>query len=293
MRLVIVTGMSGAGKTVTLKILEDIGFYCVDNFPVLLLESFVAAAMQPSRSHEQVALGIDIRSGEELPQFEYILKAWKEQQVPCEILFMDAQEEVLVKRYKETRRTHPLAGQERIETGIGRERQRLEFLREQADIIIDTSRLLTRELRDELERLFVQNDNYHKMIITLLSFGFKYGIPADADLVYDVRFLPNPFYSESLRFHTGKEQAVRDYVYQGGQAEAFLEKLYDMLDFLIPNYIKEGRRQLVIAVGCTGGKHRSVSIAEAIFKHIDCRSDVGIRLEHRDVVRDINQRTEV
>lgn len=293
MRLVIVTGMSGAGKTVALKILEDIGFYCVDNFPVLLLESFVAAAMQPAQSHDQVALGIDIRSGEELPQFEYILKAWKEQQVPCEILFMDAQEEVLVKRYKETRRTHPLAGQERIETGIGRERQRLEFLREQADIIIDTSQLMTRELRDELEKLFVQNKNYHKMIITVLSFGFKYGIPADADIVYDVRFLPNPFYSETLRFHTGKEQAVRDYVYQSGQAEAFLKKLSDMTDFLIPNYIKEGRRQLVIAVGCTGGKHRSVSIAEALFEYIGCRTDVGIRLEHRDIERDANQRTEV
>lgn len=293
MRFVIVTGMSGAGKTVTLKMLEDIGFYCVDNFPVLLLDSFVAAAMQPSRSYEQVALGIDIRSGEELPRLEHILKAWKEQRVPCEILFLDAHEEVLVKRYKETRRTHPLAGQERLETGIGRERQRLAFLREQADIIIDTSRLLTRELRDELEQLFVQNKNYHKMSITVLSFGFKYGIPADADLVYDVRFLPNPFYVEALRFHTGKEAAVRDYVYQGGRAEAFLSKLYDMMDFLIPNYMKEGRSQLIIAVGCTGGKHRSVSIAEALFKHIGSRTDVGSRLEHRDIERDIKQRTEV
>lgn len=291
MRLVIVTGMSGAGKTVTLKILEDIGFYCVDNFPILLLDSFMAAAMQPPRTHEQVALGIDIRSGEELPRLEDILKAWKEQRVPCEILFLDAQEEVLVKRYKETRRIHPLAGQERVETGIGRERQRLAFLREQADIIIDTSRLLTRELRDELAQIFVQNKNYHKMSITVLSFGFKYGIPADADFVCDVRFLPNPYYVEALRFHTGKEPAVRDYVYQGGQAEAFLTKLYDMMDFLIPNYIKEGRSQLIIAVGCTGGKHRSVSISEALYKHIGRRTDVRFRLEHRDIERDT--RTEV
>lgn len=293
MRLVIVTGMSGAGKTVALKMLEDIGFYCIDNFPVLLLESFSAFIIQLSRSYDRMALGIDIRSGGDLPRLEHILGEWKDQKVACEILFLDAREEVLVKRYKETRRTHPLAGRERIETGISREREQIRFLRKQADFTIDTSQMLTRELHGELEKIFVQNKSYHNMFITVLSFGFKYGIPADADLVYDVRFLPNPFYVEELRFQTGREPEVRDYIYQGGQAEVFLEKLYDMMDFLIPGYLREGRSRLVVAVGCTGGRHRSVSIAEALYKRLGSREDVGMRLEHRDIQRDIRQRTEV
>ncbi|MGL5437726.1 MAG: RNase adapter RapZ [Lachnospiraceae bacterium] len=286
MRLVIVTGMSGAGKTVALKMLEDTGFYCVDNLPISLLEPFTELTMQLPHRHENVALGIDIRSGEELPRLEHILNEWKHQMLPYEILFLDAQEQVLVKRYKETRRSHPLAGNNRIETGIMKECQRLSFLREQADVIMDTSRLLTRELRSELEKIFVQNKSYHNMFITVLSFGFKYGIPTDADLVFDVRFLPNPFYVESLRYHTGQEQEVQDYVCQGGTAEVFQAKLYDMLDFLIPNYIQEGKNQLVIAVGCTGGKHRSVTIAEALYEYMNSREDLGIKLEHRDIEKD-------
>lgn len=286
MRLVIVTGMSGAGKTVALKMLEDIGFYCVDNLPISLLEPFTELAMQRPHAHEQVALGIDIRSGEELPRLEHILQEWKHQMVPYEILFLDAQEQVLVKRYKETRRTHPLAGQNRVETGIAKEVERLTFLRAQADVIMDTSQLLTRELRSELEKIFVQDKRYHNMFITVLSFGFKYGIPADADLVLDVRFLPNPFYMEALRPQTGREPAVQEYVRRGGLAADFLTKLYDMLDFLIPNYIQEGKNQLVIAIGCTGGKHRSVTVAEALYDHICRREDVGIKLEHRDIERD-------
>ncbi len=286
MRLVIVTGMSGAGKTVALKMLEDIGFYCVDNLPISLLEPFTELTMQLPHKHDNVALGIDIRSGEELPRLEHILNEWRHQLLSYEILFLDAQDQVLVKRYKETRRSHPLAGNGRVETGIEKERQHLAFLREQADVIMDTSQLLTRELRSELEKIFVQNQTYHNMFLTVLSFGFKYGIPTDADLVFDVRFLPNPFYVESLRPRTGQQTDVQEFVCQGGTAKAFQEKLYDMLDFLIPHYIQEGKNQLVVAIGCTGGKHRSVTVAEALHQYMDRRKDIGTKLEHRDIEKD-------
>lgn len=286
MRLVIVTGMSGAGKTVALKMLEDIGFFCVDNLPVSLLEPFTEMAMQLPDKHENVALGIDIRSGEELPRLKTILDEWKQQLPSCEVLFLDAQDAVLVKRFKETRRSHPLAGSGRIESGIVREREHLAFLRRQAEVIIDTSRMLTRELRSELEKIYVRNQCYQNMFLTVLSFGFKYGIPTDADLVFDVRFLPNPFYVEALRPHTGQEQEVQDYVCQGGLAQQFLDKLFDMLDFLIPNYIAEGKNQLVVAIGCTGGKHRSVTIANALYGYAGQRKDIGIKLEHRDIDKD-------
>ena len=290
MKLVIVTGMSGAGKTVALKMLEDLGFYCVDNLPIPLMKPFAELAMQKSSAHGQVALGIDIRSGEDLPRLAQVLESWKEQALPYEILFLDCRDEILVKRYKETRRTHPLAGTGRVDSGIRLERQKLLFLKEQADVIIDTSKLLTKELRKELERIFLENRKYKNLFITVLSFGFKYGLPADADLVFDVRFLPNPYYVEALRAHTGQEAAVQEYVRLGGTADAFSEKLFDMLDFLIPNYVKEGKNQLVIAVGCTGGKHRSVAVAEAVFDHLRGCEEYGLKLEHRDIGRDSTQK---
>lgn len=289
MRLVIVTGMSGAGKTIALKMLEDIGFYCVDNLPVLLLEKFVELLMQPSGTRSQVAIGIDIRSGEELPQLAHVLKEWKQQSMPYEILFLDASDETLVKRYKETRRSHPLAGKGRVDQGIRQERERLGFLKEAADYIIDTSQLLTRELRQELEKIFVENQKYTNLFVTVLSFGFKYGIPADADLVFDVRFLPNPYYVENLRSHTGEETEVQEYVRQGGTADIFLQKLYDMVEFLIPNYVLEGKNQLVIAIGCTGGKHRSVTIADALYGHLQKHEELGLKMEHRDIEKDAHR----
>lgn len=289
MRLVIVTGMSGAGKTIALKMLEDIGFYCVDNLPVPLMEKFVELLMQPSGTRHQVAIGIDIRSGEELPQLVQVLGEWKKDTLPCEILFLDATDETLVKRYKETRRSHPLAGKGRVDQGIRQERERLEFLKEDADYIIDTSQLLTRELRQELEKIFVENQTYTNLFVTVLSFGFKYGIPTDADLVFDVRFLPNPFYVESLRSHTGEEPEVQEYVMQGGTAALFLQKLCDMVEFLIPNYVLEGKNQLVIAIGCTGGKHRSVTIADALHKHLQKQENLGLKIEHRDIAKDAHR----
>jgi UPF0042 nucleotide-binding protein len=281
MKLVIVTGMSGAGKTIALKMLEDIGFYCVDNLPISLVQ-----LVSEGTSIEKAALGLDIRSGEELGNLDEILENWRRSNVDVQVLFLDANDAVLIKRYKETRRTHPLAGAGRLENGIEKEREKLAFLKREADYIIDTSMLLTRELRKELEKIFLQDARYKNMYVTVLSFGFKYGIPEDADLVFDVRFLPNPYYDEHLRPLTGQVQAVRDYVMQGGTADAFLKKLYDMIDFLLPNYINEGKNQLVIAVGCTGGKHRSVTIARALYEHLEAAGEYGIRIDHRDIDKD-------
>ena len=285
MKLVIVTGMSGAGKTIALKMLEDIGFYCVDNLPISLVDKFVQLVSEGT-SIEKAALGLDIRSGEELGNLDEILENWRRSNVDVQVLFLDANDAVLIQRYKETRRTHPLAGAGRLENGIEKEREKLAFLKREADYIIDTSMLLTRELRKELEKIFLQDARYKNMYVTVLSFGFKYGIPEDADLVFDVRFLPNPYYDEHLRPLTGQVQAVRDYVMQGGTADAFLKKLYDMIDFLLPNYINEGKNQLVIAVGCTGGKHRSVTIARALYEHLEAAGEYGIRIDHRDIDKD-------
>ena len=285
MKLVIVTGMSGAGKTVALKMLEDIGFYCVDNLPISLVDKFVQL-VSGGTDIKKTALGLDIRSGEELENLDEILENWRGSDVDVQVLFLDANDAVLIKRYKETRRVQPLAGAGRLENGIEKEREKLAFLKNEADYIIDTSMLLTRELRKELEKIFLQDARYKNMYVTVLSFGFKYGIPEDADLVFDVRFLPNPYYDEHLRPLTGQVQAVRDYVMRGTTAEIFLKKLYDMIDFLLPNYINEGKNQLVIAVGCTGGKHRSVTIARALYEHLEAVGEYGIRIDHRDIEKD-------
>lgn len=286
MKLVIVTGMSGAGKTVALKMLEDMGFYCVDNLPIPLMREFATLLLgNPEKSSEEVALGIDIRSGQELSQFDDILNDWLGQGLDCQVLFLDASDETLIKRYKETRRSHPLAGMGRIDQGIIKERERLAFLKDEADYIFDTSKLLTKDLRHELEKLFTGNHSYDNLFITVLSFGFKYGIPSDADLVFDVRFLPNPYYVDSLKNITGEDVSVQNYVMQGGTASYFLEKLYDMIDFLVPNYVQEGKNQLVIAIGCTGGRHRSVTIARALYQHLRTVRPLGLKLEHRDMAK--------
>jgi UPF0042 nucleotide-binding protein len=285
-RLVIVTGMSGAGKTQALKMLEDMGFYCVDNLPIALIETFAELTLSNHGGIRNAALGIDIRSGEDLSVLNRIFDEWSRIRTPFEILFLDSSDETLIKRYKETRRAHPLAAGGRIDSGIEKERLKLGFLKEEADYIIDTSRLLTKELRQELEKIFVNRESYRNLYITILSFGFKYGIPSDADMVFDVRFLPNPYYSEELRPKTGEEKAVRDYVMQHGTAALFLDKLNDMLEFLIPNFVLEGKNQLVIAIGCTGGKHRSVTIARSVYDKFKSREEFGIKIEHRDIDKD-------
>ena len=251
MRLVIVTGMSGAGRNTALKMLEDMGFYCADNLPVELLDKFADLMLESSRDFgEAAAIGVDIRSGEQLPLLAETLDKWTATKVPYTVLYMECSDEVLTRRYKESRRAHPLAPNERVGEGI-----RLE--------------------REEFSNLFV----------TVLSFGFKYGIPADADLVFDVRFLPNPYYVPELRHRTGDEEDVQNYVRQGGVADTFMEKLSGMVTYLLPYYQKEGKSQLVIAIGCTGGRHRSVTIANLLYEKLKNHEGIGLKVMHRDIDR--------
>lgn len=283
MRFVIVTGMSGGGKSTALKMLEDSGFYCVDNLPVSLIEKFVELISMPNSEISKVALGLDVRSDQSFEDTTRILEQLKQKDFKFEILFMDAGESVLIKRYKETRRVHPLAADGRVEDGVRAERRVLENVRRNADYVIDTTNLLTRELKEELDRIFVENGEYNSLMVTVMSFGFKYGIPSDADLVFDVRFLPNPFYIDELKEKTGNDKEVQDYVMNHEESDIFMNKLTDMIQFLIPNYVKEGKNRLVIAIGCTGGKHRSVTLANELYKRMKDKGDYGMKLYHRDV----------
>ena len=286
MRFVILTGMSGAGKSTALKMMEDIGYFCVDNLPIALLEKFSELTETEDAGLDKVAVGVDIRSGQRLNELESVLTHMKERGIAFEILFLDAEDIVLVRRYKETRRSHPLAIGERVDKGISLERQRVEFLRRQADFIIDTSQLLTRELKVELEKIFVRNQDYRSLYVTILSFGFKYGIPADSDLVFDVRFLPNPYYVEGLRGKTGNDKEIQEFVLKFPEAHIFLDKLEDMVRFLIPRFIAEGKNQLIISIGCTGGKHRSVTLANQLYERLKEQNEYGIKIEHRDIGKD-------
>ena len=263
MRFVIVSGMSGAGKSTALKVLEDFGFFCVDNLPVALLPNFGEIASDRQTEVDKVAVGVDIRNGEQLTRLNSQLEVLCELGIEYEILFLDAEDETLVKRYKETRRTHPLAKEDRIETGISREREMISFIRDRADYIIDTTTLLTR----------------------VLSFGFKYGIPSDADLVFDVRFLPNPYYEQALRPLTGNDRSIQEYVMKNGDGRKFLDKLEDLMQFLIPRYLDEGKNSLVIGIGCTGGKHRSVTITNGLYARLK-KFPYTVRMEHRDIEKD-------
>lgn len=283
MRFVVVTGMSGGGKSTALKILEDAGYYCVDNLPISLIEKFVELIATPGSEITKVALGLDVRAGQSFEQVTKIIKDLKNKEYSIEVLFMDCSENALIKRYKETRRVHPLAQDGRVEDGVRREKKVLEQIRKDADYVIDTSNLLTRELNSELHRIFVEEEEYNSLMITLLSFGFKNGIPADADLVFDVRFLPNPFYLDELKPKTGNDKEVRDYVMSFEESKVFLDKLSDMVEFLIPNYVKEGKNRLVIAIGCTGGQHRSVTLANELNERMKNRGGYGLKLFHRDI----------
>ncbi|MBO5598229.1 MAG: RNase adapter RapZ [Oribacterium sp.] len=283
-KLLIVTGMSGAGKTIALKSLEDMGYYCVDNLPIPLVDKFAELITDGNEQITKAALGIDVRSGKDLPLLKEIFDEWDiKGNVDYEVVFLDASDETLLKRFKETRRAHPLSKDGRVETGIEAERQEMDWLKENAGFIIDTTRLLTKELRAQLADIFEKNRAYENLQVTILSFGFKYGIPEDSDLLFDVRFLPNPYYVQELKTHTGLEQCIKDFVQKDGVADEFLTKLKDMVKFLIPHYIEEGKNQLVISIGCTGGKHRSVTIAELLYQSLSKSADYGIRIDHRDI----------
>lgn len=286
MRFVIVTGMSGAGKSSVLKMLEDAGYFCVDNLPIPLIPKLSSFIITEEKTVSKAALGIDIRNGQALEELEQVLHQLHEYDLIPEVLFLDSTTEVLVKRYKETRRNHPLVSEGRVDKGIEIERNKLQFIKKRANYIIDTSHMLIRDLKTEIDKIFVLGEHYNNFFISVVSFGFKYGILADADLVFDVRFLPNPFYISELKKKTGKDDAVYQYVMNCEAADVFLDKLEDMLKFLIPNYIIEGKNQIVIGIGCTGGKHRSVTIARAITERLS-KMEYGIKLEHRDIEKDV------
>jgi UPF0042 nucleotide-binding protein len=268
MRFVVVTGMSGGGKATAINILEDEGYYCVDNLPVRLIDKFMELVFMPGSNVDKVVLGLDVRADRPFIYVEEVLSTLRQKGYNYEILFMDASDDTLIRRYKETRRMHPCEPQGRVEDGIRREREILRQIKAKADYVIDTSHLLVRELREELIRVFVDDEQYNSLIVTVMSFGFKHGIPLEADLVFDVRFLPNPYYVESLQPLSGLDRPVAEYVFQHTQTREFLEKLEDMIAFLLPYYKEEGKLALTVAIGCTGGRHRSVAIAAALHQHL-------------------------
>jgi len=285
MRFVIVTGMSGAGKSLVTNYLEDIGFFCVDNLPPALIPKFAEISAPSEGKMGKIALVIDIRGGELLHDLFPALAEVKQAGFSYEILFLEADDDVLVKRYKESRRQHPLSKEGRLLKGIQEERKALEVIKSKANYIINTSTLTTRQLKQEINSTFLEGKTFKGIIINIVSFGFKYGIPTDCDLVFDVRFIPNPYYIAPMKLKTGKEEMVKEFVLNANETKGFLTKLEDMLDFLIPNYIKEGKSQLDIGIGCTGGRHRSVAIADEVFRRLEQKMHKVI-IEHRDIAKD-------
>jgi UPF0042 nucleotide-binding protein len=289
MRFVILTGLSGAGKTQTVRNLEDLGFFCVDNLPPTVIPKFAEACYKTNGNIEKIALVIDIRGGKFFDDLFESLTYLKDEGYKYEILFLEASDEALIKRYKETRRKHPLAPEGRVLVGIATERKKLKDVRERADHIIDTTKLSARELREKISSIYAEEGQIEtKIIITVLSFGFKYGIPVDSDLVFDVRFLPNPYYIPELKQYSGNDKPVRDYVLDFEGTKTFIDKLQDMLIYLIPNYKKEGKRQLIVSIGCTGGRHRSVAIANRIYEILG-NNGYTVNIDHRDIHEDVNR----
>lgn len=281
-RLVIITGMSGAGKSQVMRTMEDLGYFCVDNLPPALIPKIAELCDQSAGRVSKVALVVDIRGREFFDMLMQVLEEMETYGYIYEMLFLEASDETLIRRYKETRRRHPMAPQGRISEGIVMERERLEQVRGRATYIIDTSDISTAQLREKIIDRFSGGHEQERMNITLVSFGFKYGVPLDADMVFDVRFLPNPFYVESLRRKSGTVPEVAEYIWKWPLTQQLMEKLSGLLEFLVPNYIKEGKAQLVIAVGCTGGLHRSVFIAHKLYEGLKNKG-YKANLEHRDV----------
>jgi UPF0042 nucleotide-binding protein len=278
MNIVLITGLSGAGKTVAVHAFEDMGYYCVDNLPPQLLPKFIELCEQSNRL-DRVAVVVDIRGGHFFDQLEKYLTDLVH---PVQILFLEAGVETLVRRFKESRRNHPLNPEGSIQQGIEQEIKRLTPLRGRADFIVDTGETMAADLRKELFLLFEKKNGKRQLKITVVSFGFRYGLPMDADLVFDLRFLPNPHYQESLQDLTGRQQEVRDYVLGWTITHQFLKKLHDLLGFLVPCYIEEGKTQLIVAVGCTGGKHRSVTIAHTLCAFFEEQGQ-QVTVLHRDI----------
>jgi Predicted P-loop-containing kinase len=287
LELIVITGLSGAGRTQAMQSLEDQGFFCVDNLPPTFLVKFAELCAQSRGKVSKAAIVCDLRGGEFFSSLSEALNNLEKEGFRLQVLFLDASDETLISRYKESRRRHPLSPQGRVLDGIQAERQQLEDLRIRADTIIDTSNLSSQQLRGQVAELYGKARGLGQMAVSVISFGFKYGIPLDADLIMDVRFLPNPFYIQTLRPLTGEHTLVQDYVFGNAMAQEFMEKYLALLEFILPNYVKEGKTHLVIGIGCTGGQHRSVAIAERVGQFLTERQ-YAINVKHRDAAK--NQR---
>ena len=280
--IIIVTGLSGSGKSIAIRALEDNGFFCIDNLPVLLIPKFIDLCQGYQEGIKRIALGIDLRGGHFFQSWPEVLAEMRAAGHRVEVLFFDATDEVLRRRFNETRRPHPLAGEAPIQEGIFRERKALEGMRALADKIVDTSDFNVHELKKEMDQYFSQILSPRKMTIFLTSFGYKYGIPHDTDMILDVRFLPNPFFVNGLRGKNGLETEVEEFVMRREETHAFLDRLYSLLEFTLPQYDREGKSSLTLALGCTGGRHRSVVLVEALKKRLD-REQFRIHVKHRDM----------
>ncbi|MBQ7036514.1 MAG: RNase adapter RapZ [Clostridia bacterium] len=282
MKFIVITGLSGAGRTRALRCLEDMNYYCVDNLPPILVSKFAEMCAQSQGKLDHVALVVDVRSGSMFKELSGELEEMREKGLPFEILFLDAQDETLIARYKETRRSHPLAPGGRAIDGIVKEREILGDIKKMATHVVDTSNMLPQHLKKRMRDLFSETAGGTGMTVDIMSFGFKYGIPLDSDLVFDVRFLPNPFYEPELKPLTGLDAPVYDFIMAYPQSRVFCDKLVEMVNFLVPQYMEEGKSNLVISIGCTGGKHRSVTVARFLAAALS-NAGVACQLSHRDI----------
>jgi RNase adapter protein RapZ len=282
LEVIIVTGLSGSGKSVAIRALEDNGYFCIDNLPALLIPKFIDLCEGYNEGITRIALGVDLRAGQFLQALPQVLADMRHAGHHVQVLFFDASDEVLLRRFSETRRPHPLAGEEPVQEGISRERKALEAMRELADKVIDTSDLNVHELKREMEERFCQAPYSRSMNVFLTSFGYKYGIPHDTDMILDVRFLPNPYFVSELRAHDGLESEVEEYVLKNEETRVFLDRLYSLLEFALPLYEREGKSSLTLALGCTGGRHRSVVLVEELHRRLG-GGKFRIHVKHRDI----------
>ncbi|MBR4874304.1 MAG: RNase adapter RapZ [Clostridia bacterium] len=283
MKTVIITGMSGAGKSTAIHVLEDIGYYCIDNIPPTLISNFITLCHNSNFTLEKIAFVADARSGELVTHLTDEIDMFKKRGNECSVLFLDADDETIIKRYKESRRKHPHASDGRIETGIKFERALFSEIKSRADLVVDTSNILTKDFREKIINYYGdKSGNYEPISVNVVSFGYKRGIPLDCDLLFDVRFMPNPFYDDNLRALTGKDERVRSYALDNEESQEFLHKLEKMITFLLPLYVKEGKQSLVIGIGCTGGKHRSVAVAEHLGGYLSQKNYLST-VNHRDL----------